>query len=76
MIISHMKEKSVSFSDLFPKTHMFHKQHEVDRQGKEISVMGFTGWKAQSRILPFKIFNPCGTATGNATLLIYLGQLE
>lgn len=34
-----MKEKSVFFSDLFPKTHMFHKQHEVHGQGKEIIVM-------------------------------------
>lgn len=34
-----MKEKSVSSSDLFPKTHMFHKQHKVRSQGKEISVM-------------------------------------
>ena len=39
MIISQMKEKSVSFSDLFPKTHMFHKQHKVRGQEKEISVM-------------------------------------
>lgn len=34
-----MKEKSVSFSDLFPETRIFHKQHEVCGQGKEISVM-------------------------------------
>lgn len=39
MIISHIKEKSVSFSNLFPKTRMFHKQHEVCSQRKEIGVL-------------------------------------
>lgn len=58
MIISHIKEKPASFSDLFPETHMFHKQHEVCRQGKEIGVISIlakrfrTGYYLSKSVIP------------------------
>lgn len=65
MIISHMKKTSVSLSDVFPQTHMFHKQHGVGSQGEEISVMAIlaerlrAGYYLSKPLIP--IARPQGT---------------